>query len=362
MRSFKKLACILLAATLIISCLSGCEENRNTDPTIDAPITHPSTGGDFLQSPTYSVAIDHTALPFTLSERIGEKELALYKKAVKTYLDFGSSVEFEAGVKYGAVIKLIEAYFPVIYCDTAGVTVNVENNTIGWTFSSETKAQHDKAVADFTAKAEGFLTDLRYDDSDTEIAMVIYERLYNNIEYNEAGTAPAETEKPAEGADGEAEPETVLPNSPFSPLFHKKGDSEMLSKAYCYLLTQAGIDALDLYCDFEAELGPSKFFFMALKLEGKWYYSDPAEGVRYDSFTRFAFSDSVLSGFGMSAPANLLYSAFSKEPLSGVIVCDSERFFDLTGGANKVELNTAKDSMLFETDIGTKWNFTRLHG
>ena len=65
---------------------------------------------------------------------------------------------------------------------------------------------------------------------------------------------------------------------------------------------------------------------------------------------------------GLTVPTNALWKAFSKVQLETLIVCDSDRFFDLTSGANKVELNTAKDSMLFETDIGTKWNFTRLHG
>ena len=97
-------------------------------------------------------------------------------------------------------------------------------------------------------------------------------------------------------------------------------------------------------------------------LEDKWYYSDPADGVRYDSFTRFAFSNTELIGMGLTVPTNALWKAFSKVQLETLIVCDSDRFFDLTSGANKVELNTAKDSMLFETDIGTKWNFTRLHG
>ncbi len=349
---------------MITSCLSGCEDKRNTDPTIDAPDAGPSTGGDFIKPPVYTVAIDHEALPISLKAQIGKAELDLYKKIVKTYLDFGNSVPFEAGVKYGAVIKLIEAYFPVIYSDTDGAKVNVENNTVGWTYKVETKADHDKAVKAFTDKATEYLTGLRFDDSDTEVAMVIYEKLYKTIEYDELTSPAEEPEKPADAEEEETEkePEPVYPKSLYTPIVHKKGNAEMLSKAYCYLLTQAGIDALDLLCTFEGETGPQNFDFLAVKLEDKWYYSDPAEGVRYDSFTRFAFSDTELSGMGLKSPANALWKAFSEVGLETVIICDSNRFFDLTSGANKVELNTAKDSMLFETDIGTKWNFTRLHG
>ena len=335
---------------MITACLSGCGDKRNTDPTIDAPDAEPSTGGDFIKPPVYTVAIDHEALPITLKAQIGKAELDLYKKIVKAYLDFGNSVPFESGVKYGAVIKIIEAYFPVIYSDTDGAKVNVENNTVGWTYKVETKADHDKAVKAFTDKATEYLTGLRFDDSDTEVAMVIYEKLYKTIEYDELTPPAKKPEKP------------VYPKSLYTPIVHKKGNAEMLSKAYCYLLTQAGIDALDLRCTFDGETGPQNFDFLAVKLEDKWYYSDPAEGVRYDSFTRFAFSDTELSGMGLKSPTNALFKAFSGKETGTVIVCDSNRFFDLTSGANKVELNTAKDSMLFETDIGTKWNFTRLHG
>ncbi|MBQ9769146.1 MAG: hypothetical protein IJW27_02970 [Clostridia bacterium] len=363
MNIFFKILAAAMALLMLTACLSGCEDKRNTNPTIDAPDTEPSTGGDFIKPPVYTVAIDHEALPISLKAQIGKAELDLYKKIVKTYLDFGNSVPFEAGVKYGAVIKLIEAYFPVIYSDTDGAKVNVENNTVGWTYKVETKADHDKAVKAFTDKATEYLTGLRFDDSDTEVAMVIYEKLYKTIEYDELTLPAEEPEKPAEGENAEEkEPEPVYPKSLYTPIVHKKGNAEMLSKAYCYLLTQAGIDALDLLCTFEGETGPQNFDFLAVKLEDKWYYSDPAEGVRYDSFTRFAFSDTELSGMGLTAPANALWKAFSAVGLETVIVCDSNRFFDLTSGANKVELNTAKDSMLFEPYIGTKWNFTRLHG
>ncbi len=360
-----------MALIMITACLSGCDDERNANPTIDAPEAQPSTGGDYIKSPVYTVAVDHEALPISLKAQIGEAELALYKKIVKTYLNFGNTVPFEAEVKYGAVIKLIEAYFPVIYSDTDGALVNVENNTIGWTYKVKTKADHDKAVKAFTDKVTEYLTGLRFDDSDTEVAMVIYEKLYKTVEYDEF-TSPAEKpeenpeEEPTEGEEEpeeeEKEPEPVYPNSLYTPLIHKKGNANMLSKAYCYLLTQAGIDAIDLLSTYEGESGQLNFEFSAVKLEDKWYYSDPADGVRYDSFTRFAFSNTELIGMGLTVPTNALWKAFSKVQLETLIVCDSDRFFDLTSGANKVELNTAKDSMLFETDIGTKWNFTRLHG
>ena len=362
MKLLFKILAASMALTLLIACLSGCEDKRNTNPTIDAPVTEPSTGGDFIQSPVYTVAIDHEALPISLKAQIGKAELDLYKQIVKTYLDFGNTVKFEKGVKYGAVIKLLEVYFPVIHSDTDGALVNVENNTIGWTYKSETKADHDKAIKAFTDKATEYLTGLRFDDSDTEIAMVIYEKLYKTVEFDEFTPPEEEAEKPSEEEDEEKEPEPVYPKSLYTPIVHKKGNADMLSKAYCFLLTQAGIDAIDLVSTFEGESGTQNFEFLAVKLEDKWYYSDPAEGVRYDSFTRFAFSDTELSGMGLTVPTNALWKAFSKVQLETLIVCDSDRFFDLTSGANTVELNTAKDSMLFETDIGTKWNFTRLHG
>ena len=373
MKIFTKLICLLVVLSIVI-CFAGCEDSRNSNPTIESTQTEPSTGGDFLSPPTYSVSIDHNALPFTLAEKITPAELALYKNIVKTYLNFGNAVKFDETVKYGVVLKLIEAYFPVIYCDTDGAVVNIENNTIGWTYTVKTKAEHDKAVNDFTKKAEAFLTGLRYDDSDTEVAMVVYERLYKNLEFKEILPTEEDTEEPEEPTEEnteedteettepEPEPEPVLPNSPFSPLYHKKGDGEMLTKAYCYLLTQLGIDSIDLYCDYLGELGPTKFHFMAVKLENKWYYSDPAEGVKNDSFTRFAFDQTVLDGFGFSAPVNTIFSSFTEETLDTIIICDSNRFYDLTSGANKVELDTMNNTLLFETDIGEKWNFTRLHG
>ena len=79
MNTFIKFLAVFTALIMITSCLSGCEDKRNTDPTIDAPDAGPSTGGDFIKPPVYTVAIDHEALPISLKAQIGKAELALMK-------------------------------------------------------------------------------------------------------------------------------------------------------------------------------------------------------------------------------------------------------------------------------------------
>ena len=343
-----KIFALLVAGILIISCFSGCDERSHTNPTIDAPSAPQSTGGDFLNSPVYTPELDHQRLPDTIASVLPEKELELYKKVVKTYLDFGNAVEFDPEVKYGAVIKLIEAYCPVIYSDTEGVSVNVENNTIGWTYTSKTKEEHDAAVKAFTEKAKGFLFELRFDDGEAEKAMVLYERLYKNVAYFEP-----------ENGDEEEE---VLYNSAYSPIVKKKGDAEMLSKAYCYLLNQAGISALDAKSQLKNGDSSEYLMLTALKLDDEWFYADAAEGVSYKNFTRFGFSNAILNNLNSKTPENTLFSSFSEKKLSKVIKCSSDRFFDLSGGANNVVLDTKNDSMIYTDDVGTKWNFTRLKG
>lgn len=331
----KKSLSLLLAVLTLVVLLSGCD-SRSSNPTIG--VTNPphvEDPNEVKLPDKYTVELDYTMLPESVSNLMERNDVILYRNAVKAFLDFEPSVAIPENTNPDLVVNLLVDYCPVLFSslDASGIVANPETAQIEFTYLSEDKKAHDAAVQSFGEKALELIGELDTDYSDRVVALLIYNKYLTELK---AVSNPLEevTQKDLSGYG------TIVSGIAY-------GSS--VTAGLSFLYTQAGIDNVSVV----AEQNGQKVFMNLITVEGQRYYCDVAADNFSDSLTYFGMNDQSCATKGYE----LFTFSFSDKVVAETYPAEGDLFNEFRNGAENIEFQVHRDLLIYENYIGEKWNY-----
>ena len=285
---------------------------------------------------TFSYSIDFEKLPKTYMTSMSVADIALYYKMVNAYLNYQSEVSFTSDTNPYLVTQVFTCYFPVFYADgnPYGPYVNTAENIIHFYYESASKQEHDARIAEFVKMAEVFLKDFNRTDTDVERALLIYQRLLESMTYDET-------------MDLYPYDNSAMMESAFYAITSKTGSCKTFANAFCFLLTQANVDAISV-CSVYDKDESVVHYWTAFNLDSKWYYADLALDLENKSFTYFGMTDTEMSANGYKNAENAVLTAYTQKHIKDLVDTLDTRFHPLHDGAYSVVIDRDQDKLFYK--------------
>lgn len=231
-------------------------------------------------------------VPYVISqihrEVCGEEAAALAEDILDAYIAYENSVP--AGDEETAQMALAVARrsFPPFdaFARFNGYTA-YKDGRVSWEMK-QTKDEHEQTLDTFRTAIEGYLGILREGDCETARALALYKELLTGSRYDSS-------------FNGAVVEETPVELTPYYFLLHRSGICGGYAEAYAYLLRQVGIDACDIMGLDEAFLAGkpgTPHAWVLMKLNGKYYFSDPTWESSSGELAYFCFTQEFRSSLG----------------------------------------------------------------
>ncbi len=265
-----KWAKLFLVSVLVLSvlCNSGCvkkgddiaassenitsglseaiESSVNTTIEVDIPETNNAAKKE--------ITVDFYKVPEMYSNFITDEEFEFYNKFVTAWLDYEPVVEVENPEVLGHVWGMVQECFFVAYGDLDMESgYDVVGNTVYLHYLSDSKEEHDEIVRQFKERVQFFFEDIDADVEGVDLAYQLYVKLNSTVEYSYFVV--------------DSDNFTYENSSGYAALMRGEGVCMSFSKAYAYLLRQAGIEAF--------YVSGSGHAWGAIEVDEKYYFVDP---------------------------------------------------------------------------------------
>jgi hypothetical protein len=228
-----------------------------------------------------------------------------------------------------------------MYCDLydEGPYVDVSNGVIRFDYESSDRQDHDQRIEDFKKMAEEFLKDFNRTDTDTERALLIYERLLASMKYDSS-------------LDEEDAYLSKMMRSGYYAIVYGEGMSETFANAYCFLLAQTDVDAVTVYSVYSQNENVTHYW-TAVNLDSNWYYADLSLDLDGRSMTHFGMIDAEMSDIGYSEAENEALTRYTGKHIKDLIDTLDSKFHVLHGGAYEAVLDRDADTVTFKDSNGS---------
>lgn len=187
-----------------------------------------------------------------------------YLEFVDAFLNYKTSIKCPNKNYADFLFSILDYQFPVFYADGIydfSKVYDKDSKTINWSYSSNSKTEHDKLINNFLVEANKLLEGVKVEQSDNKKAQIIYHNLSKVITYN------------YEALDNFKNTESYYVYVNHSGICH--------SFAYTYnqLLTQVGIESTIAIGQAKgASIGHA---WSVIKIDGTYYFADPTYEIFY---------------------------------------------------------------------------------
>lgn len=195
-----------------------------------------------------------------------------YLEFVDAFLNYKTSIKCPNKSYADYIFSILDYQFPVFYADGVYDFSNVynkNNKTINWSYTSNSKKEHDELINNFLAEANKLLEGVNVEQSDNKKAQIIYHNLSKVITYN------------YEALDNFKNTESYYVYTKHTGICHS------FAYAYNQLLTQVGIEStLALGYPNNYSIGHA---WSVIKIDGTYYFADPTYELGYKNGTAYKF-------------------------------------------------------------------------
>lgn len=106
---------------------------------------------------------------------------------VDAFLNYKTSIKCPNKNYADFLFSILDYQFPVFFADGIydfSKVYDKDSKTINWSYSSNSKTEHDKLISNFEKEANKFLNGVTENLSDSKKAQIIYHNLSKAISYN----------------------------------------------------------------------------------------------------------------------------------------------------------------------------------
>ena len=198
--------------------------------------------------------ISNYVSPALTTVEIQKEEVA--KSAMEALLSNKSYADY--------MFSILDYQFPVFYADGVYDFSNVynkNNKTINWSYTSNSKKEHDELINNFLAEANKLLEGVNVEQSDNKKAQIIYHNLSKAISYNYNSLNDFKN------------------TESYYVYVNHSGICHSFAYTYNQLLTQVGIESTIAIGQAKgASIGHS---WSVIKIDGVYYFADPTYEIYY---------------------------------------------------------------------------------
>ena len=183
---------------------------------------------------------------------------------VDAFLNYKTSIKCPNKNYADFLFSILDYQFPVFFADGIydfSKVYDKDSKTINWSYSSNSKTEHDKLISNFEKEANKFLNGVTENLSDSKKAQIIYHNLSKAISYNYNSLNDFKN------------------TESYYAYVNHSGICHSFAYTYNQLLTQVGIESTIAIGQAKgASIGHS---WSIIKIDGVYYFADPTYEIYY---------------------------------------------------------------------------------
>lgn len=187
-----------------------------------------------------------------------------YLEFVDAFLNYKTSIKCPNKNYADYIFSILDYQFPVFYADGIydfSKVYDKDSKTINWSYSSNSKTEHDKLISNFEKEANKFLNGVTENLSDSKKAQIIYHNLSKTISYNYNSLNDFKN------------------TESYYVYVNHSGICHSFAYTYNQLLTQVGIESTIAIGQAKgASIGHA---WSVIKIDGTYYFADPTYEIFY---------------------------------------------------------------------------------
>ena len=187
-----------------------------------------------------------------------------YLEFVDAFLNYKTSIKCPNKSYADYIFSILDYQFPVFFADGVydfSKVYDKDSKTINWSYSSNSKTEHDKLISNFEKEANKFLNGVTENLSDSKKAQIIYHNLSKTISYNYNSLNDFKN------------------TESYYVYVNHSGICHSFAYTYNQLLTQVGIESTIAIGQAKgASIGHA---WSVIKIDGTYYFADPTYEIFY---------------------------------------------------------------------------------
>ena len=187
-----------------------------------------------------------------------------YLEFVDAFLNYKTSIKCPNKSYADYIFSILDYQFPVFYADGIydfSKVYDKDSKTINWSYSSNSKTEHDKLISNFEKEANKYLNGVTENLSDSKKAQIIYHNLSKTISYNYNSLNDFKN------------------TESYYVYVNHSGICHSFAYTYNQLLTQVGIESTIAIGQAKgASIGHA---WSIIKIDGTYYFADPTYEIFY---------------------------------------------------------------------------------
>lgn len=187
-----------------------------------------------------------------------------YLEFVDAFLNYKTSIKCPNKSYADYIFSILDYQFPVFYADGVydfSKVYDKDSKTINWSYTSNSKKEHDKLISNFEKEANKFLNGVTENLSDSKKAQIIYHNLSKAISYNYNSLNDFKN------------------TESYYVYVNHSGICHSFAYTYNQLLTQVGIESTIAIGQAKgASIGHA---WSVIKIDGTYYFADPTYEIFY---------------------------------------------------------------------------------
>ena len=195
-----------------------------------------------------------------------------YLEFVDAFLNYKTSIKCPNKNYADFLFSILDYQFPVFFADGIydfSKVYDKDSKTINWSYSSNSKTEHDKLISNFEKEANKFLNGVTENLSDSKKAQIIYHNLSKAISYNYNSLNDFKN------------------TESYYVYVNHSGICHSFAYTYNQLLTQVGIESTIAIGQAKgASIGHA---WSVIKIDGTYYFADPTYELSYKNGTAYKF-------------------------------------------------------------------------
>lgn len=187
-----------------------------------------------------------------------------YLEFVDAFLNYKTSIKCPNKSYADYIFSILDYQFPVFYADGIydfSKVYDKDSKTINWSYTSNSKTEHDKLISNFEKEANKYLNGVTENLSDSKKAQIIYHNLSKTISYNYNSLNDFKN------------------TESYYVYVNHSGICHSFAYTYNQLLTQVGIESTIAIGQAKgASIGHA---WSVIKIDGTYYFADPTYEIFY---------------------------------------------------------------------------------
>ena len=187
-----------------------------------------------------------------------------YLEFVDAFLNYKTSIKCPNKSYADYIFSILDYQFPVFYADGVydfSKVYDKDSKTINWSYTSNSKKEHDKLISNFEKEANKYLNGVTENLSDSKKAQIIYHNLSKTISYNYNSLNDFKN------------------TESYYVYVNHSGICHSFAYTYNQLLTQVGIESTIAIGQAKgASIGHA---WSVIKIDGTYYFADPTYEIFY---------------------------------------------------------------------------------